>query len=155
MIRVRAFEAEDREFVMGLAERLVIGMPAWRDPERWLKAVEGWIEVSLAAHGGQSMVFVAEDERGKRLGFASVSHDRHFTGDPQAYIGELATSEAAEGAGVGKALVDACEGWAREQGYRFITLATGAANARALGFYRHLGYQDEDVKLVKVLEGES
>ena len=64
---------------------------------------------------------------------------------------ELAAYEAAEGRGVGKALAQACEQWAREQGYRILSLTTGAANERALGFYRHMGYQDEDVTLVKLL----
>ena len=97
------------------------------------------------------MVFVAEDERNERLGFVSVGPSTHFTGEPQAYIGELVVSETEEGRGVGKALLQACEQWAQEQRYRFISLATGAANERALGFYRHLGYLDEDVKLVKPL----
>ena len=97
------------------------------------------------------MVFVAEDEQGERLGFATVAHDSHFTGERQAYVGELATSETAEGRGVGKALIQACEQWACEQGYRILSLTTGAANQRALGFYRHLGYLGEDVKLIKRL----
>jgi GNAT superfamily N-acetyltransferase len=56
-----------------------------------------------------------------------------------------------EGHGVGQALVAACEQWAREQGYPFLVLATGAANTRARGFYQHLGFLEEDVKLVKQL----
>jgi len=63
----------------------------------------------------------------------------------------LATSAASEGRGVGTALIAACEQWARDQGYRILSLSTGAANARALGFYRHLGFHEEDVKLVKLL----
>jgi GNAT superfamily N-acetyltransferase len=53
--------------------------------------------------------------------------------------------------GVGKTLALACEQCARNQGYRLLSLATDAANERALGFYRHMGYQDEDVTLVKLL----
>ncbi len=52
---------------------------------------------------------------------------------------------------MGQALVAACEQWAREQGYAFLSLETGAANTRAIGFYHHLGFQEEDVRLVKVL----
>jgi hypothetical protein len=33
----------------------------------------------------------------------------------------------------------------------FSRLSTGAANEQALGFYRHMGYLDEDVTLVKLL----
>ncbi len=97
------------------------------------------------------MVFVAENEQGERLGFATVSHSTHFTGEGQAYIGELATCEEAEGQGAGRALAQACEQWGREQGYRILSLATGAANRHALGFYRHIGFLDEDVTLVKLL----
>lgn len=151
MIHVRPYVPTDREFVLSLAPRLAIGIPPWRDVQQWIETARGWITVSIEQHGNNSMVFVAEDEHGNRLGFASVSHDTHFTGEKQAYIGELASVEAAEGQGVGKALAQACEQWAREQGYRIISLATGAANTRALGFYRHMGYLDEDVKLIKLL----
>ncbi|MCI0580377.1 MAG: GNAT family N-acetyltransferase [Chloroflexi bacterium] len=151
MFHVRPYLPADREFVLGLARRLAIGRPPWRDRQLWLAAVQGWIRGSIEQHGRKTMVFVAEDEQGARLGFATVSHSSHFTGAGQAYMGELVTSESAEGEGVGKALVRACEQWAREQGYQILSVTTGAANERALGFYHHLGYLDEDVKLVKLL----
>lgn len=151
MIRIRPYLPTDREFVLSLAPRLAIGIPPWRDVQTWIETARGWILGSIEQHGRNTMVFVAEDEQGERLGFATVSHDTHFTGEKQAYIGELVTGEAVEGRGVGKALVQACEQWGREQGYRILSLATGAANARALDFYHHLGYRDEDVKLVKLL----
>ncbi len=151
MLRVRQYVPADREFVLSLAPRLAIGIPPWRDPQKMIATVQGWITESIKQHGNKTMVIVAEDEHGERLGFATVSHDTHFTGEGQAYIGELAISEETEGRGVGKALAQACEQWAREQGYRILSLATGAANERALGFYRHMGYLDEDIKLVKLL----
>ena len=151
MLRVRQYVPADREFVLSLAPRLAIGIPPWRDPQKMIATVQGWITESIKQHGNKTMVIVAEDEHGERLGFATVSHDTHFTGEGQAYIGELAISEETEGRGVGKALAQACEQWARVQGYRILSMATGAANERALGFYRHMGYLDEDVKLVKLL----
>lgn len=151
MPRVRPYLPGDREFVLSLAPRLAIGIPPWRDPQKMTSTAEGWLAGSIAQHGEKTMVFVAEDEQGERLGFATVSHSTHFTGEGQAYIGELATSETAQGRGAGKALVQACEQWARAQGYRILSLATGAANERALGFYRYLGYLHEDVTLIKLL----
>jgi ribosomal protein S18 acetylase RimI-like enzyme len=151
MIRVRPYVPDDRAFMLSLAPRLIIGMPAWRDPQLSITAVQGWITGSIDRYGQTTMIFVAEDDQAERLGFATVTHETHFTGEHQAYIGELATSEAAEGCGAGKALVQACEDWARDQGYRVLSLATGAANTRALGFYHYLGFRDEDVKLVKLL----
>lgn len=152
MIRVRPYLPEDRAFVLSLAPRLTIGMPLWRDSKLCLAAVQSWINASIDQNGSNTKVFVAEDEPGVLVGFATVTHETHFTGERQAYIGELATSEPAEGHGAGKALVQACEQWAREQGYRIISLVTGAANGRALGFYHHLGYRDEDVRLIKLLD---
>lgn len=151
MIRVRPFVPDDRIFVLSLAPRLEIGMQPWRDAGLWLQTVEGWITESINQHEQKTMVFIAEDETGERVGFATVSHSQHFTGQPQAYIGELATSESAEGRGVGRALVEACEQWAREQGYTMLVLSTGAGNTRALRFYSHLGFHEEDVTLTKLL----
>lgn len=151
MLRVRPFVSADRDFVLGLAPRLAIGIPEWRDPEKMTTTAQGWITGSIEQHEQKTKVFVAEDGQGELLGFATISHSTHFTGEGQAYVGELATSETGEGRGAGKALIQACEQWARDQGYRILSLTTGAANTRALGFYRHRGYLDEDITLVKLL----
>jgi GNAT superfamily N-acetyltransferase len=152
MIHIRSYLPDDRTFILSLAPRLIIGMPSWRDPQLCVRAVQNWLTESINQHGQEAMVFIAEDNQGERLGFATVTHETHFTSERQAYVGELATSELAEGRGVGKALVQACEGWARARGYRILTLTTGAANVQALGFYHHLGYRNEDIKLMKLLE---
>jgi GNAT superfamily N-acetyltransferase len=151
MVRIRPYSSSDRAFVLSLAPRLAIGRQPWRDLSLWLATVENWLIESINHHYQKTMVWIAEDERGEPCGFATISHSTHFSGQRQAYIGELATREAVEGQGVGTALVEACEQWAREKGYTVLTLTTGAANARALRFYRHLGFEDEDVTLAKLL----
>jgi len=151
MLHVRLYTPDDHDFVLSLAPRLAIGMQLWRDSNLWLSTVKSWLVESIKQHNQKTTVLIAEDEQGDRLGFATVSHSEHFTGQRQAYIGELATSETAEGRGVGKALVQACETWAREQGYTMLTLSTGAGNTRALRFYHDLGFHDEDVTLTKIL----
>ena len=150
-MHVRPYTSADRTFILSLAPRLAIGRQPWRDLTLWLKTVEEWLTESIEQHNQKSMVLIAVDEQSERLGFATVSHSTHFTGQKQAYIGELVTSEAAEGQGVGTALVKACEQWAREQGHVIITLTTGAGNARALKFYDHLGFRNEDITLTKLL----
>jgi ribosomal protein S18 acetylase RimI-like enzyme len=150
-IQVRFYTPADQEFLFSLAPRLLIGAAPWIDPERMVEAVRQWIAGSVARHGSETVVFVAEDSRRERLGFASVSRDQHFTGVPRAYIGELAVASAVEGRGVGKALVRACEQWAREQGYPWLVLDTGWANERGRRFYERLGFKEESVKLVLLL----
>ncbi len=150
-VHVRPFTSADRDTVLGLAPRLTIGSGPWRDPAAFLTAARGWIEGSIAGIGPGQAVLVAEDTQGRCLGFVSVSRQRHFTGEEQAYIGELVVAEEAEGQGVGRVLVAGAEAWGREQGYRLIALQTGMANRHARGFYERLGYDEEDVTLVKGL----
>ncbi len=150
-IRVRPYVSTDQAFVFGLAPRLLIGTSSWRDPKKMLTTIHKWLTGSMEQHGTQTMVFIAESEWGKQLGFASVSHSTHFTGEKQAYIGELVVDETVEASGVGATLVKACEQWAVNHNYKYLVLETGAANTRARGFYQHLGFMEEDIKLVKQL----
>jgi GNAT superfamily N-acetyltransferase len=149
MLQIRPYVPADRAFMLSLAPRLVFGRQAWRDEQRWLTTVECGLTGSIDQHNQKTQVLIAQDEDGHQLGFATVSHRTHFTGQPQASIGKLATSEIAEGRGVGTALVAACAQWARAQGYPLLTVSTGAATTRALRLYHHLGFCDEDVTLTK------
>ncbi len=150
-VHVRPFASADRDAVLGLAPRLIIGIAPWRDAAAFLTAARGWIERSIAGIGPDQAVLVAEDTQGQCMGFVSVSRQRHFTGAEQAYIGELVVAEEAEGQGVGRALVAGAEAWGRAQDYRLIALETGMANRHARDFYERLGYNEESVTLVKVL----
>lgn len=150
-ILVRAATPDDSAFVASLAPRLVIGMAPWRDPERMLAAMSGFIFEDLARMGAKSTMLIATDAQAAPLGFITVARQLNFTGEPQAYIGELAVAADAERRGVGRVLVRAAEGWALAQGLNLTVLDTGAANAAAREFYRALGYVEESVRLVRVL----
>lgn len=147
---IRKVLAGDRAQVARLSDRLTEGVAAWRDPAAVLDAVRGWIADSTS-DGFDGTALVAIDEHDRVVGFVSVSTTGHFAGERDAYIGELIVAPDAEGRGVGAQLVAAAEEQALADGHRCITLTTGAANDRALAFYRRLGYLDEDVKLTKVL----
>jgi GNAT superfamily N-acetyltransferase len=114
-----------------MAERLQEGGAAWRDPEAVRLAVSGWVRESLEdLSDPDSGVFVAERD-GEVVGFVCVSERAHFTGEVDAYIGELVVSKAAEGGGVGRALVGAAEDWGRARGRKRVVVDTGAANVPA------------------------
>jgi GNAT superfamily N-acetyltransferase len=137
--------------VLALAKRLAIGLAPWRDPAKMHAAARRWIEDDIAGIGEMGAVLIAEDAAGRLLGFVTIARAVHFTGDIQAYVGELAVAEQAEGRGAGRALMAAAEAWARAHDYGFVALDTGAANTRARAFYAQLGYHEESVKLVKPL----
>lgn len=150
-VRIRTAAAEDKEFLTQIASRLLIGYARWRDPARMLTTVEGYLLEGLEAQPEKGFMFIAEGPDGTRLGVVSISHNVNFTGERQAYMGELAVVEEAEGRGIGRLLVEMAEQWARDNGYDLLVLETGAANSRGRGFYAKLGYKEESVRLVKLL----
>lgn len=149
--RIRRARAADRAFLEELAPRLAVGAAPWIDPAAMLLTMRGFLLGDLEKTGPEAAMFVAEVENGSPVGAVAIEQGKHFTGEPQDYIGELAVTEAAEGSGAGAALLAAAEAWARQHGASRIVLDTGAANTRARAFYSRHGYGEESVKLVKVL----
>jgi GNAT superfamily N-acetyltransferase len=60
-------------------------------------------------------------------------------------------AERAQGRGVGSALLDACEFWARSRGSDRLTLHAMMANTRARHLYERRGYVGELIRYVKPL----
>lgn len=150
-MELRRYAEQDRAATMALAPRLQDGVAPWRDADAVLHAVTGWVRGSLdAAADADRAVFVAEDEDGI-LGAVTVGEREHFTGEVDAYVGELVVHPRPLRSGVGRALMSAAEDWARQRGRRRLALDTGAANLTARSFYAALGYDDEDVRLSKGL----
>ena len=98
-------------------------------------------------------VFVAEDDAGSIVGFASVGSRAHWSGEIDAYVGELVVADEVERRGTGSALMLAAEDWGRRQGHGRLFLETGALNTVARDFYRSRGYDEEDVRLSVSLAG--
>lgn len=145
---VRMYRPEDRSAVVDLAPRLTVGVAPWRDREGVASAAQAWVVGSVDGHDAeQNPVFVAVDDDGAVVGFVSVGSRLHWSGETDAYVGELAVIERVERRGVGSALMDAAEEWGRKHGLSRLTLETGAANTVAREFYRSRGYRDEDVRL--------
>ncbi|MEV6489774.1 GNAT family N-acetyltransferase [Actinoplanes sp. NPDC051633] len=149
---VRRYEPRDREAAVLLATRLETGVAHWRDADAVRRAVVGWVEASLAnADAEDQAVFVAE-VGGDVVGLVTVAERMHFTGEIDAYVGELVVKCTHERRGVGRLMMNAAEEWARRRGLRYLTLETGAANRPARAFYDRCGYQEEDVRLTKTLD---
>jgi ribosomal protein S18 acetylase RimI-like enzyme len=150
-IHVRPLHTDDYSQVLALAPRLTEWVAAWREPEAVLAAVQGWVRDSLstAAEPGHAVyVAVADDTI---VGVVTVCERTHFTGQVDAYIGELAVALGMERRGIATRLVGEAEAWAAERGRSFLTLETGAANQPARRLYTALGYREEDVRLTKPL----
>ncbi len=111
-----------------------------------------YAEATVTATGDAQAVFVVEDGSNERLGFAHVMETNDgLTGEREAYVATLAVTETSGGRGVGTALMQRVEQWSRERGLHIVTLEVFAQNDVARRFYDRLGYQEETLKLVKVL----
>lgn len=148
---IRPAREEDRAALLALSPRLTTGAAPWRDPAKFAAAARGWIESSLAsAHEDGHAVLVALLD-GHVAGMVSLAERRHFTGDLDAYIGELVTDGAVEGSGAGRALMAAAEKWAAGRGLCRITLETGVRNDRARHFYERAGFEEEEIRLSRAV----
>jgi ribosomal protein S18 acetylase RimI-like enzyme len=149
--QIRPFQPGDRTQVLALAPRLTEGAAPWRDPAAVRRAAQNWVQTSIdtAAQPGRT-IYVAVAS-GQIVGIVSMREQTHFTGQTDAYVGELAVAPGMERRGVATALMNAAEAWAAKRGLAFVTLHTAAANQPARSLYRRLGYHEEELLLTKAI----
>jgi ribosomal protein S18 acetylase RimI-like enzyme len=102
----------------------------WNDPEADLRR---------AVSGSASDVLAAIGDDGRLMATAMVGHDGH-----RGWVYYLAVDAAAQGRGLGKQMMAACEEWVRSRDIPKIQLMIRAANRSVLGFYEHLGYVEAE-----------
>ena len=78
----------------------------------------------------------------------AVAHPTLFANAPVVWVEEVMVREVERRSGVGRALMDAVEAWARELGAAYVSLAT----RRASDFYLALGYEESATFFRKVLK---
>lgn len=146
-LTIRDLQDADHPAIRQMAARLTRGVAPWRRAAAVTDAVEGWVDDALHTADPRSNPVLVAVLDGAVIGFVSGGSRQHWTGDTDAYIGELVVEEDYVRCGVGRALVSALERWATDQGFRRITLETGTRNESALDFYRCIGFEPEEVVL--------
>jgi ribosomal protein S18 acetylase RimI-like enzyme len=149
MIEIREYTPADCPAIMALAPRLAEGKAPWRDDEAWLISVQGWIAAAAGSAGQPGHVVYVAVDGDQVVGVVHAAEREHFTGQVDAYVGELVTAPGLERRGIARALMAAAEAWGAARGLDYMTLETGAANETARAFYAALGYLEEDVRLTK------
>jgi GNAT superfamily N-acetyltransferase len=139
---------------MGLCRRLAdFGPPPWRAAAEIAAGERRALDAAFPLPPPGAIVLIAEAPAGSAAGFAYIETAvDYFTRRPHAHLGVLAVTEAAEGRGVGRALLQAAESWARRQGYGVMTLNVFAGNEHARGIYERSGYQLETLHYRKALD---
>lgn len=151
-IEIRSLRAEDQPFLARVAPRIRPAQTASpRDPAALDRFFSDLASGRLLTKPGEE-AFVAT-LAGEPCGLVSVHPDvDYFTGHPRAYVDILVVAAEAEGKGIGRALMDSVERWARDHACHEVVLDVFAENQRAIAFYERLGYRPDHVRMAKPLE---
>jgi GNAT superfamily N-acetyltransferase len=151
-IHLRPAAESDEALLAQLAVRLTaFDVPAWRRPADIVTADAREMMDAVRADSPDNEVLIAE-RAGVPVGCLHILAATDFFGTRHAHISVIATTEAAEGSGVGQALLRHAEAWARHRDYPLLTLNVFAANGRARRFYERAGWSAEMMKYVKPLQ---
>ncbi len=103
------------------------------------RQVEGQLELlrSLAHHA----VLVAESKQGQVLGWVHIFERPLLIQQSGAELGGLVVEEKFRKHGVGDALMQAAESWARKRKLSLVTLRSNTQRTEAHAFYLAIGYK--------------
>jgi len=127
---VRAVQPGDYAKIADLAGQL--GYPSTE--ERVRQRIHGMQD------SNQYGVLVAEQLDGSIAGWVGVYIFRSVETDICAQISGLVVDQSTRSHGIGRALLDAAEGWARSKGCPAIAVLSNVVRDRAHGFYKDNGY---------------
>jgi ribosomal protein S18 acetylase RimI-like enzyme len=150
-VRIRPATGSDQAFVHNVTDRLIaFGPPSWRTPEEIVEAERRTLNAFFIDPPRDTALLIAENDT--RLGFIYLETQiDYFTGERHGHVGIIAVDDAAEGKGVGRALLDTAASWARARGFRRLTLNVFAGNERARRVYERAGFQPETLRYVRAV----
>jgi len=150
-VTIRKAVAGDERHLIDLSTRMAnFALPPWRTAAEITSADGRAMVDALRAGHPDAEVFIAERDAAV-AGCLHLVVASDFFGRRHAHVSVIATSQAAEGTGVGRALMEFADEWARGRQLPFITLNVFAANTRARRLYEKSGYGVELLNYAKPL----
>ena len=148
---IRLAAQDDDDFILALVPRFAeFPLPSWRRRSECVEGIRTELIRHLDEQPAHSYVFVAEDADGERVGFIHLQKTQDvFNHRNNCHIADLAVARPHEKRGVGKALLEHAEDWAREHRCQLLTLAVFPGNERARALYEAAGYGPDLLRLAK------
>ncbi len=127
--KIREMTWRDLDAVLPLLDQLGYDVA----PEELVRRFEAVSD----APGHQLLV---AQRNGRFAGFVHVFARPALEKPPEAIVQAMAVDETVRRGGIGRALMDAAEAWARQQGHKSVALSSQVERADAHAFYESLGY---------------
>lgn len=153
-IQIRPALPADLPFIMALVPRLTaFGPPPWRDPAQMTQFDRDVLTQAVQQLMPGHSVFVAETTQ--LAGVLHLSSSTDYYQQTYAHIADLIVAAAAEGQGVGRALLSYAETWARDHGFTSLALSVFAQNTHARKVYQQAGFGEDMLMCIKPLHPRS
>lgn len=151
-VAIRLATPADRELLSSLSERLAdFDRPSWRSHEEIADGDRRALYEAIDHPRPGTELFIAELD-GSPVGCLLMwTLEDYFSQQWHSHVSVIAITRAAEGQGVGRALMDHAEEWARARGHQSITLSVFEGNRRAQALYERAGYATEMRRMIKRL----
>jgi ribosomal protein S18 acetylase RimI-like enzyme len=151
-VGVRRGERGDRDFVRDLGRRSATSSVSAVREARADDVLEAFDRLTGFVYGRRHDVLIAEAD-GARVGFLLLLYDipDEVTLTEQAFVAYTAVEPFARNRGVGRALIDAVDGYARAAELRYVSLMVTEDNAPARTLYERAGFATERRMLTKTL----
>ena len=134
-VTIRTAQSDDAERLPEVYEWLFA--PPGSRPADWDRATAVERLHGVINNAERSTIFLAVDDAGTVAGFCSVYRDIDSVRfGPRAWVEDLAIDPQRRSQGLGKQLLDAARGWARDHGAVHLELDSADGRADAHRFYR-------------------
>ena len=149
---VRRGDLQDRAFVNDLGRRSTASSVSAVRSARYDDVLSAFDRLIDFVYERNHVVLIAEED-GDRIGFLALLFDipDEVTLTEQAFVAYTAVEPRARGRGVGRALLEEAEIFARAMGRGYLSLMVTDENAPARGLYERSGFVTERRMMTKAL----
>jgi ribosomal protein S18 acetylase RimI-like enzyme len=153
-LTLRAATPADEPALAALAARLAaFELPSWRTAREISSADTEAMLAAVVSADPDNEVLMAE-RAGEIVGCLHILAATDFFGLRHGHVSVIATTTAAEGSGVARALIAHAERWTEARGLPLLTLNMFAGNERARRLYERAGFEVEMVKYAKPVKSQ-